>query len=79
MVVYVYWVQHCSGVATTATGTTGMAEGIVEEGIGGEETIGVETIEEIGYGENGFLNGISSTQETKNSIGLVAVSKLSKR
>ena len=52
------------------TGTIGMAEDIVEEGIVGEETI-----EEIAYGETGFLDGSSSTQETKNSVGLVVLSK----
>ena len=65
--------QHCSGVAATVAGTTNMAEGIVEEGIVGEETV-----EEIGYGETGFLDGSSSTQETKNSVGLVVVSKSSR-
>ena len=65
--------QHCSRVATAVAGTAGMAEGIFEEGI-----VGVETIEEIGYGETVFLDGSSSTQETKNSVGLVAVSKSSK-
>ena len=59
--------QHCSGVAAAAAG---MAKGIVEEGIVGEETV-----EEIGYGEIGFLDGISSTQETKNSVGLVVMSR----
>ena len=48
--------KHCSGVVAAVADTTGMAEGIV-----GEETIDVETIEEIGYGENGFLDGSSST------------------
>ena len=52
-----------------------MAKGIVEEGIVGEETVDVETIEEVGYGETGFLYGSSSTQETKKSVGLVVVSK----
>ena len=65
--------QHCSGVVDVATGTTGMAEGIVDE-----KTIGVETIEEIGYGETSFLDGSSSTQEAKNSVGLVAMSKSSR-
>ena len=37
--------QHCSGVAAAVAGTAGIAEGIVGE----------ETIEEIGYGEIGFL------------------------
>ena len=57
--------QHCSRVAATVVDTTGMAEGIVGE----------ETIEEVGYGETSFLDGSFSTQETKNSAGLVVVSK----
>ena len=57
------------------TNTTGMAEDIVEEGIVGEETVGVENVEEIGYGETGFLDGSSSTQETKNYVGLVLMCK----
>ena len=43
-----------------------------------EETVDVENVEEVGYGETGFLDGISSTQETKNSVGLVTVSKSSR-
>ena len=43
-----------------------------------EETVDVETVEEVGYGETGFLDGSSSTQETKNSVGLVTVSKSSR-
>ena len=70
--------QHCSGVAPIAAGTVGMAEGIVEEGIVGEEVADVETVEEIGYGETGFLDGSSSTPETKKSIGLVVVSTMSR-
>ena len=49
-------------------------EDIVEEGTVDEETFDVETIEEVGYGETGFLDGSSSTQETKKSLGLVATS-----
>ena len=64
--------QHFFEVAATTAGTTDIMEGIV-----GEETIGVETIEGIVYGETGFLDGSSSTQETKNSVGLVAMSKSS--
>ena len=70
--------QHCYGVGAAVAGTNDMAEGIIEEGMVDEETVGVETIEEIGYGKTGFLDGSSSTQETKNSIGLVSVSKSSK-
>ena len=53
--------QHYFGVATVTTDTADMAEGIVEEGMVDEETIGVETIEEIGYGKTDFLNGSYST------------------
>ena len=67
--------QHYSGVAAVAVG---MAEDIVKEGIVGKEIVDVETIEETGYEETGFLDGSSSTQETKKSIGLVIVSKGSK-
>ena len=56
-----------------AVGTVGMVEGIVEE-----EIVGVETVEEIGYGKTGFLDGSSSIQETENSIGLVVVYKSSR-
>ena len=70
--------QHCSRDATAAAGTLGMDEGIVEEGIVGEEIVDVENIEKVGYEETGFLDGISSTQEAKNSVGLVTVSKSSR-
>ena len=42
-----------------------------------EETFHVETVEEVGYGETGSLDGSSSIQETKNYVGLVVVSKSS--
>ena len=64
--------QHCSGVATATVDTADKAEGIVEE------TVDVETVEEVGYGETIFLDGISSTQETKNSVGFVTVYKSSR-
>ena len=70
--------QHCSIVAATTIGATDMAKGIVEEGMVDEETVDVETVEEVSYGETGFLDGSSSTQETKNSIGLVAMSRSSR-
>ena len=70
--------QHCSGIAAVATSTADMVEGIVEEGMVNEEIIGVETIEEIGYGKTEFLDGSSSTQETKSFAGLVVVSKSSR-
>ena len=38
-----------------------------------EETFDVETIDEVGYGETGSLEGNSSIQETKDFVGLVAV------
>ena len=56
-----------------ATDTVGIVEGIV-----GGETVDVETIEEIGYGETSFLDGSSSTQEIKDFFVLVAVSKISR-
>ena len=64
--------QHCSRVAAAAAGIAGMDEGII-----GEEIVDVENVEEVGYGETGFLDGSSSTQESKNSVGLVAESKIS--
>ena len=68
MVVYEYWGQHYSGVATADK-----AEDIVEEGTVDEETFDVEIIEEVGYGETGSMDGNSSIQETKNFVGLVAM------
>ena len=70
--------HHCSGVVAAATDTTGMDEGTIEEGMVDEENVVVETIEEVGYRETGFLDGSSSTQETKSSVGLVAMSKSSR-
>ena len=67
-----YWGQHYSRVAVA---TADKAEDIVEEGTIDEETFDVEAVEEVGYGEIGSLDGSSSIQETKNSIGLVAVSR----
>ena len=58
--------------------TTDKAEGIVEDSMVDEETFDVEAIEEVGYGETGFLDESSSTQETKNSIGLVTMSNISR-
>ena len=40
-----------------------------------EETFDVEAIERVVYREIGSLDGSSSIQETKNFVGLVAVSK----
>ena len=40
-----------------------------------EETFDVEFVERVVYGETGSLDGNSSIQETKNFVGLVAVSK----
>ena len=70
--------QHCSGVVAAVVGTADMAEGIVEEGMVDEENFGVEIVEEIIYGKTDFLDGSSSTEETNNFVGLVAVSKGSK-
>ena len=55
-----------------------MDKDTVEEGIVDVGTIDVEIFEEVDYGETSFLDGISSTQETKNSVGLVTVSKSSR-
>ena len=57
------------------TDTADKDEDIVEEGMIDEETFDVETIEEVGYGETGSLDGSSSIQEAKNFFGLVVVSK----
>ena len=67
--------QYYFGVVAT---DPDMDEGIVEKGMVNEENVGVETVEEISYGKTGFLDGSSSTQETKNSVGLVAMSKSSR-
>ena len=75
MVVSTYWGQHYSGVAAA---TTDKDEDIVEEGMVDEETFDVETVEEVGYGKIGSLDGSSSIQETKNFVCLVAVSKSSR-
>ena len=75
MVVSTYLGHHYSRVAVVIANKAG---DIVEEGIFGEETFDAETVEEICYGEIGFLDGSSSTQETKMTIGLVVVSKHSK-
>ena len=40
-----------------------------------EETFDVEDVERVGYGETGSLDGNSSIQETKNFVGLVAMSR----
>ena len=67
--------QHCSGVAAA---TADKVEGILEEGIIDKDIFDIKDIEEVYYGETGFLDGSSSTQETKNYVGLVAVSKSSR-
>ena len=74
MVVSKYWDHHYSRVIATIAN---MAEGIVEEGMVDEGTVVVEIIGEVGYGETSFLDGSSSTQETKNYVGLVTLSKTS--
>ena len=53
--------------------TAGKAEDIVEEDMVVEETFDVEAVERVCYGEISSLDGNSSIQETKNSIGLVAM------
>ena len=67
--------QHSSGVAAAIVD---MAEGIVEEGMVDEETVDVKTVENFGYGETSFLDGSSSTQETKSYVCLVAMLKSSR-
>ena len=52
--------QHCFGVAAATADTADMDEGIVEGGMVYEETIDVENIKEVGYGETGSLDGSSS-------------------
>ena len=47
-------------------------------GIVDVENVDVETVEEVDYGETGFLDGIFSIQENKNYVGLVIVSKSSR-
>ena len=70
--------QHCSEVASAAAGTIGMVEDTVEEGIVDVGTVDVEIFEEVDYGETSFLDGRSSTQETKNFVGLVSMTKNSR-
>ena len=70
--------QHYSGVTAATADTADKDEDIVEVGTVDEETFDVEIVEEVGYGENGSLDGSSSIQETKNFVGLVVVSKSSR-
>ena len=51
-----YWGQHCSGVAAATADTDDKAE----EDTVDEEMFDVETIEEVGYGGTGSLDGSSS-------------------
>ena len=69
--------QHCSGAAAAVVGTVG--EDNSEEGIVGEETVDGEIVgEEVGYEENDFLDGSSSTLETRKFSNSVVVSKVTK-
>ena len=77
-VIQAHWGQHYSGVAAAITDTTDKDEDIVEEDTVDEEMFVVETIEEVEYGETGSLDGSSSIQETKNYVGLVAISRSSR-
>ena len=70
--------RHCSGVTTATADTANKAKGIDEEGMIVEETLDMETVKEFDYGETSFLDGGSSTLETKNFVGLVTVSKSSR-
>ena len=75
MVISAYWGQHYSRVAAV---TADKDESVVEEGKVDDETFDVEAIEEVGYGETGYLDGSTSIQETNNFVGLVVVSKSSR-
>ena len=68
MVVSAYWGQYYYRFAVATADK-------VEEGTVDEETFDVESIEEVSYGETSSLDGSSSIQETKNFVGLVAVSR----
>ena len=69
--------QRCSGDAAAAAGTIG--EGNSEEGIVGEETVDGEIVgEEVGCEESDFLDGSSSTLETRYFVDFVVVSKVTK-
>ena len=57
MVVSAYWGHHHSGVAVVIADK---AEDIVEEVMVDEETFDVETVDQVGYGETGSLDGSSS-------------------
>ena len=60
-------VQHCSEVATAATGTFG--EGKVEE-----DTIDEVIVDkEVGYEKTNSMDGSSSIQDTRKLAGLVVV------
>ena len=53
--------QHCSEVAAATTGIVGMAKDILKVGIIDVGIVDVEIVEEVHYGETGFLDGSSST------------------
>ena len=67
--------RHIGDIISATANTTDKAEDIVEEDTVDEELFVVETVEEVGYGETGSLDGSSSIQETKNFVCLVAMSK----
>ena len=73
----IFMVQRCSRATAVATGTVGednSKQGTICEDIVDGEIVG----EEVGYEETDFLDGISSTQETRKFVDLVVVSKVTK-
>ena len=70
-------VQRFCGASIAAAGTLGTDNS--EEGIVGEENFDGEMVgKEVGYEETDFLDGSSSTQETKKSANLVVVTMVTK-
>ena len=52
-----------------------MTDGIFEEGMVDQKNVDVQIVQEVWYVETSFLDGSYSTQETKNYVGLVDVTK----
>ena len=76
-VVQAHWGQHYSRVVAATADTADKAKDIVEEGTVDEEMFDVEYFKQVSYGGTGSLVGSSSIKNTKNFVGLVAVSKSS--
>ena len=71
-------VHHCFGAVATTAGIVGVDNS--KEGIVGEETIDGDIVgEEVGNEETNFLDGISSTQETRKFVDSMVVSKVTKK